>query len=128
MFGFSLLLVAGTAFLVVVTAAVVMVFTRGKGGEGMGCCAGCGLAFLLFAGVAFGAVLLIARAEHREARIRIEHDHDAHRSSPPHREHGREWTRRRLEQEERRLERRIEKLERAAERIERRLKEHGEKH
>ncbi len=58
MFGFSLLLLGLMAFLVVTTAAIVLIFTRSRGEGSCGCCAGCGLVAALFLVLLLGVGLL----------------------------------------------------------------------
>ncbi len=62
MFGISILVLGGIAFLAVTVTALVLVFTRGEKKTSCGCCAGCGLGcgFLLtlILGVLLGALFL----------------------------------------------------------------------
>jgi biopolymer transport protein ExbB/TolQ len=111
MFGFSLFLLAAMAFLVVVTAAVVLVARRGKSAEGLGCCAGCGfvLALLLAGLIGAGAVLLLAHGE-RAQRHGARHELRRHERAIERHEQA-------AERLERALERRVEQLERRLERM-----------
>lgn len=135
MFGVSLIVLAGMAFLAVVTGALVLFISRGKGGEGVGCCAGCGLAGLLLLGLVAGVgvvAALTSREHHRHWEHRVR-DHESLRLNRTLErakrvaEEKAEQFERRLEREaealEDTLERRIERLEEEIEQLEERLRQ-----
>jgi len=75
MFETSLIVLALIAFLAVITAALILVFTKSENKTSCGCCAGCGIvaAIFLALGLGVGAVLLFTRHDHHGSQLRIEH-------------------------------------------------------